>query len=310
MDNFDLDLTFQFGVLLMTIGRTISIYLPDANPQSIKICEFLDSIVKAVSIPRAKLGEASQRIELSQPGVYFLIGEKDEVGKPKVYIGESEILSARLNEHNRKKDFWNQAICFVSEKNNLNKAHIKYLENHASEKAKIVNRCVLENSNTPAKSSLTDQDRDFVLRFFDELKIIIATLGYPIFEQTKRTKRNMYYCKSKNADAIGEYTEEGFVVNKGSKSNLEETASIHQSVKAFRSSLVEKGILKEDNGVYLFQEDFSFSSPSTAASVVLGRSANGWTEWKDQYGKTLDEIIRKGNTFSLGDQSLLASEDS
>ncbi len=55
---------------------------------------------------------------------------------------------------------------------------------------------------------------------------------------------------------------------------------------------------------------FSFSSPSTAASVVLGRSANGWTEWKDQYGKTLDEIIRKGNTFSLGDQSLVTSEDS
>ena len=280
----------------MTIGRTISIYLPDANPQGIKICEFFDSIVKAVSIPRAKLDEASSRLELEQPGIYFLIGEKDEVGKPQVYIGESEVLLTRLNKHNKEKDFWNQAICFVSEKNNLNKAHIKYLENHTCEQAKLINKCALENCNTPTRSSLTDQDRDFVLRFFDELKVIMATLGYPIFEQVKRSKRNMYFCKSKDADAVGEYTEEGFIVNKGSKSNVKETPSIQQSIKTFRSNLVDKGILKEESGVYVFQEDFTFSSPSMAASVVLARTANGWAEWKIQDGgnvKTLDDVIRK-----------------
>ncbi|AFV24991.1 hypothetical protein Mpsy_2790 [Methanolobus psychrophilus R15] len=280
----------------MTIGRTISIYLPDANPQGIKICEFFDSIVKAVSIPRAKLDEASSRSELEQPGIYFLIGEKDEVGKPQVYIGESEVLLTRLNKHNKEKDFWNQAICFVSEKNNLNKAHIKYLENHACEQAKLINKCALENCNTPTRSSLTDQDRDFVLRFFDELKIIMATLGYPIFEQVKRSKRDMYFCKSKDADAVGEYTEEGFIVNKGSKSNVKETPSIQQSIKTFRANLADKGILKEENGVYVFQEDFTFSSPSMAASVVLARTANGWAEWKIQDGgdiKTLDDVIRK-----------------
>jgi hypothetical protein len=276
----------------MTIGRTISIYLPDSNPQSIKICDFLDSIVEAIYIPRAKLDDISNISELNQPGVYFLIGEKDELGKPSVYIGESEVLSTRLNEHNKTKDFWNLAICFVSEKNNLNKAHIKYLENHACEQAKLVNKCILENNNTPAKPQLINQDRDFTLRFFDELKIIIATLGYPIFEQTKLTKRNIYHCKSKDADAVGEYSEEGFIVNKGSKSNIKETPSVHQSISIFRSNLVEKGILKEEKGIYVFQENFTFSSPSTAASVVLGRSANGWIEWKDRNGKTLDEVLR------------------
>lgn len=134
-----------------------------------------------------------------------------------ISIDESEVLLARLSKHNKDKDFWNQAICFVSEKKNVNKAYIKYLETHSCEQAKLINKCTLENSNTPTKSSLTDQDRDFVLRFFDELKIIIATLDYPIFEQIKRSKRNKYYCKSKDADAVGEYTEEGFVVNKESK---------------------------------------------------------------------------------------------
>lgn len=106
----------------------------------------------------------------------------------------------------------------------------------------------------------------------------------------------MYYCKSKDADALGEYTEEGFIVNKGSKSNVKETPSIQKSITNFRANLIEKGILKEVNGVYVFQEDFTFSSPFMAASVVLARTANGWMEWKIQDGeeiKTLDDVIRK-----------------
>ena len=234
--------------------------------------------------------------ELNQPGVYFLIGEKDEIGKPTVYIGESEVLSTCLNEHNKMKEFWNLAICFVSEKNNLNKAHIKYLENYACEQAKHVNKCTLENNNTPTKPQLSNQDRDFTLRFFDELKIIITTLGYPIFEQTKLNKKNLYYSKGKDADAVGEYSEEGFTGNKGSKSNVKEVTSIPQNISILRTNLLGKSILKDENGSYIFQENFTFSSPSTVASVVLGRSANGWIEWKDKDGKTLDEVIRNKET--------------
>jgi hypothetical protein len=296
----------------MTIGRTISIYLPDANPQGIKICEILDSLVKAVLIPRAKLSDAVHNSELAQPGVYFLIGEKDEVGNPSIYIGEAEVLLTRIKTHNIKRDSWNQVVCFVSEKKNLNKAHIKYLENHAWNEAKMAKKCIVENKTEPTQSSLTNSQRDFVLGFFEDLKIIMTTLGYPIFEQTKtkKSKKNMYYCRSKDADALGEYTEEGFIVTKGSKSNLKETLSIMQSIKTFRANLIEKEILKEENGVYVFQEDFTFSSPSTAASVVLARTANGWKEWKIQDGgdiKTLDDVIRKKQ--DNGEDSLLTGQN-
>lgn len=37
-------------------------------------------------------------------------------------------------------------------------------------------------------------------------------------------------------------------------------------------------------GEYRFSQDYVFSSPSTAAAVVLGRSANGRIEWKDAKG--------------------------
>jgi hypothetical protein len=43
-------------------------------------------------------------------------------------------------------------------------------------------------------------------------------------------------------------------------------------------------------GLYQFTQDYSFSAPSTAAAVVLGRSANGRIEWKAADGRTLKEI--------------------
>ena len=41
-------------------------------------------------------------------------------------------------------------------------------------------------------------------------------------------------------------------------------------------------------------EDMEFSSPSTAGVYCLGqKTCNGWTEWKDANGITLDAIYRK-----------------
>jgi len=37
-----------------------------------------------------------------------------------------------------------------------------------------------------------------------------------------------------------------------------------------------------DSGVRVFRNAVSFASPSAAAAVILGRAANGRTEWKVQ----------------------------
>ncbi|WP_231615986.1 DUF4357 domain-containing protein [Novipirellula artificiosorum] len=56
--------------------------------------------------------------------------------------------------------------------------------------------------------------------------------------------------------------------------------------------MVASGVLEEREDAYYFTQDYLFPAPSTAAAVVLGRSANGWTEWKDKNGSTLSEIHR------------------
>lgn len=274
-------------------GRTISIFIPDSNPRSIKICDIKDSIVKAIFVPRSKINEMSKRPDVQEPGLYFLFGLEDEIGKPRVYIGEAENLLTRLKQHNAGKDFWNTAICFVSEKRNINKAHIKYLESHSCEQAKQIGKCTLENNTSPTQSSLTEQDIDFVLSFFDDLKILIATLGFPIFEESKKEKQNTIFCKGKEASAIGEYAEDGLTVFKDSKVQPDETFTLRPGIHQMRDGLINNGILKAENGVLIFTENYTFNSPSTAASVVLGRSANGWIEWKDKNGRTLTDKYRQ-----------------
>ena len=256
------------------------------------------SEVKAIFIPRNKLADAVKRQELQDPGIYFLIGEPNEIGKPRIYIGEAEVLITRIKQHNTSKDFWNSVICFVSEKKNINKAHIKYLENYSCSQAKKINKCELENSTNPTQSSLTEQDQDFVMSFFDDLKLLIATLGFPIFEESKKDQSKIYICKGKDAYATGEYTEDGFLVFKNSKANLEESKTAGTWVTGMRKNLIEKGILKQEGSVLMFTEDYLFNSPSASAAVILARRANGWTEWKDKNGKTMDEKIRKNSSSS------------
>ena len=48
-----------------------------------------------------------------------------------------------------------------------------------------------------------------------------------------------------------------------------------------------------ENEYLEFKQDYIFNSPSMASSIVLGRNSNGWINWKNKEGKTLDELKRQ-----------------
>ena len=112
----------------MKFGKTIKIFLIDGDPNGRMSCELSNWSVKAYKIPRIMIKECIDRDDLMNTGIYLLFG-KNEEGKDLVYIGEAEIVFKRLSQHLNQKDFWNEAIVFISKDDNLNKAHIKYLEN-------------------------------------------------------------------------------------------------------------------------------------------------------------------------------------
>ncbi len=278
----------------MKNGKTIQIFLPDGNARSIRIAEITSRTIYALLIPRSKLEYAVTRNELANVGVYLLIGDQEEGSKPLVYIGEAEDCSARLKQHNKAKDFWNNAIVIVSKTQYFTKTHVKFLEWYSHTEAEKAGRFKIDNSNIPSRPYVSESMESDLVDNFETIRILTAALGFPVFDQIATPdKKDILICKGKEALAEGEYTEDGLVVFKESTCNLQESKTAGSWVIGMRKKLVDDGVLVNSGNVYKFTSNHIFSSPSTAAAVVLARRANGWIEWKYKNGKTLDEVKRK-----------------
>ncbi|GAA4455334.1 GIY-YIG nuclease family protein [Novipirellula rosea] len=276
-------------------AKTIQIYLPTGEPRGIRIAEITTRIVQAVLIPRSDLSHGKLRKELDLPGVYFLFGEGEDEAKPIVYIGQTEDARKRFDNHNKTKTFWKTAVFCVSKTQNFTQAHIRYLEWYCMQRAKEVARYSLDNGQVPENSTYVPEPMEAeLLDVFETISTLVSTLGYPVFEPLARSISSgpRFFCRSRGSDASGELVEDGFVVFQGSKSRIEPTPSMPESIGNRRKSMLEAGILEEINGVYVFQQDYLFPSPSNAAATVLGASANGWNEWRDASGRTLSEVHR------------------
>lgn len=88
-------------------------------------------------------------------------------------------------------------------------------------------------------------------------------------------------------EAKGTISNEGFVVLKGSGSADEFSRHSSTSLRAKWENLHKNGTIKNN----VFTKDYLSSSPSTAAAMVLGRNANGLTEWKTKDKITLKEYL-------------------
>ena len=278
------------------LGKTIQIYCPNGEPRGVRIAEITTRIVQAVVVPRAKLDEALARPELGGVGLYFLFGESDVGGLPMAYVGEAEDCGVRFKQHNTTKDFWNIGVALVSRTGSFTKAHGKLLEWMSINRAKRSGRYDLENGNASGEPNVPEWMRSDVAEVFETAEVLLSTLGFPIFEPavSKTTEeRDVFYCKRGGADARGVYNEEGFVVLKGSLARRDTALSSHDTIEPRREELVGSGVLCATKGGYRFERDWVFSTPSAAAAIVSGGSANGWIEWKNGKGQTLDEVYRK-----------------
>lgn len=94
----------------------------------------------------------------------------------------------------------------------------------------------------------------------------------------------------RGAEGTGREVADGFVALKGSLARAEEALSVHDYIREQRQLLQERGVLAPQDGKLVFTQDFRFSSPSTAAGVLVGGSANGRLAWKDASGITLKAI--------------------
>ncbi|MEZ5941831.1 MAG: GIY-YIG nuclease family protein [Planctomycetaceae bacterium] len=246
-------------------------------------------------IPRSDLVQGKMRKELDLPGIYFLFGEDEQAAKPIVYVGQTEDARKRFDSHNKTKTFWKSAIFCVSKTQNFTQAHIRYLEWFCMQQAKQVNRYTLDNGQVPENPTYVPEPMEAeLLDVFETISTLVSTLGFPVFEPIAKLGSTSvsFFCRGGGSEGRGELVEDGFVVLEGSKARIEVAPSAVTSVAPHREKLISSGVLEERDGNYFFTQDFLFTSPSMAAAIVLGRTANGWIEWKDKEGLTLSDIHR------------------
>lgn len=279
-------------------GKTIKLFLMDADPDGRMICELSNWTGKAYRIPRGKVKDCVDRVELSSTTVYLLFGKAESsTAKPKVYIGESENAYNRLVQHVSEKEFWNESVVFISKDENLNKAHIKYLESRLFEIAANASRYEIQNDKKPTRSSISEADQAEMEEFIEYVKMLINTMGFKVFEplvkdtpEVNTQPEFLYITAARGANGKGKRVSDGFVVFKGSEIASDPPSSFPKSFSTLRNELLESEIISDVDGKLVFQNDYLFSSPSAAAAVVMGRSANGLTEWKDSSGRVLKSI--------------------
>ena len=272
------------------MGKTVTTYLIDGDPKGTQYAFISNKICQMFVVPRSNLAYLNTQEKLQKPAFYILLGE-DEATKPQAYIGETENFRERVKDHDSKKSFWQKALIFVSKDADMTKADVQYLEHKAIVEAKKANAFILsDNKQTPKAPNLPEYQQDSMDEFFEYVKFLAAFSGCTIFEVSQPKTEHLFYTKGRGCEARGFYSSNGFTVLKGSTVAAEMAPSFNW--KETRRGLLEE-YTTNDGDKLIMSSDKTFSSVSTAASFCLGRSANGWTEWKDKDGNTLDSVYRR-----------------
>lgn len=245
----------------------------------------------AVMAPRSEYPKIRGRDELLRPGVYLLWGPGDSGSR--VYVGEADEVRSRLDQHHRNKDFWTKLVVFSSKDENLNKAHVRYLESRLIQRAHQAKRAEVEDGNVTQLPRLSESDRADVETFLANLLVIVPLLNLDAFDlasaEGDETSPRLLL-NERGARGEGREVPDEFLVYKDSVARAVETPSAQERTRESRRILIERGVLLPSADGLRFVEDYRFDSPSSAAGVLVGGSSNGRKAWKDANGTTLREL--------------------
>lgn len=276
----------------MAISKKLETIYHNGQPDGIRSIRRHLSTMTTYVVPRPLLSEAKKLSGINRPGIYYLISENDDNKIAQIYIGQTRNGVVRLDDHNRSKDFWNKAIMFLADNKTFSLDMISGLEAFAINKAHESKRYKVENSVNP-KYEIDEYDLPLIEEVYEEIQFIMATQGYKM-DNSKITlnEADTLHTTRNGILAFGVYDGEHFEVFEGSEIDM--NRKCHSAkIEKQRQTALENGDIVSVDGKYKLTVSVSFTSPSSAGQFVLGGSINGWVEWKDKDGKTIDEVYRQ-----------------
>lgn len=263
----------------------------DGSPHGILAAEISNWSGKAIRIQRVDVAKC-EREDIRGIGVYFLICKEDD-GADSVYIGEAENIYDRLCQHlrdyevDKERYYWSTAVCFTGR---LDKALIRYLESRLVDIARDGKRYKVLTKNTYKNMVMRETQKAGMEEFIENVQVLMSAMGYKMLDPVPvaSEETSYFFCQNNGSDARGYDSQDGFVVLKDSVVAAQgNSKSFTNSLYArLREKLIKDGIIQNN----ILKEDYVFSSPSAAASVVSARYLSGRGCWLNKEGKKLKDV--------------------
>lgn len=164
---------------------TIRIFVPEGDPEGLRIIDRLSSTGIFFAFPRTKWEQIKSRAELTGAGIYILTGysnPEDEL--PTVYIGQADTIRNRIEQHIKNKDFWDRAIIFASA-NKINATHARWLEYALIKRVLETKQSIVENGNSPQEPTISEAEKAEMQVFLTEIYQTLPLVGLRAFEIPK-----------------------------------------------------------------------------------------------------------------------------
>lgn len=269
--------------------KTIIMQLINSDPEGIRICRVEGESLMTIVIPRSMVPEAKRLPDIPSRGIYYLLDEDHGVISS-VYAGQTVQGIRRLDDHKAKKDFWNKAVMFLTDNQNLSQDALNGLEAKAIAYILEHGSYSSVNSEVP-KPYVSPYSEDYIERLHDDVLFRMAALGLDLDRVYAGPEISpVFHTRRNGIKGIGKYDKNSgrFTVLAGSQIDLTHAITKNTGVDEKR-----KQIFGNADEVVTLEEDYEFPSPSAAAVFVLGGSQNGWIEWVNDQNQTLDSVYRR-----------------
>ena len=246
-------------------------------------------------IPRGAFKDLSTFPEAGKPAAYFLVSED----RHEVYVGETDTLGERLKRHEFLRKNWTEIIAFTSP--DFGKTEVRYLEFALIKR--LIGDGLIQLHNILVSKKMPQIDstyRAVVDQYIELASDALLASGYfflgvsQAMKAVAKEEALSVFCHAPDVNANGLFSENGLLVLKGSTAKKKQADSLQDARKKIRAQMIRGGILRlGGKNNFIFTEDHLFASPSSAASIILARSANGLDEWKTAEGKSLNMLELK-----------------
>jgi hypothetical protein len=284
-------------------STTVRITLTDGTPRGLRYVELFSWIGLVLLSTRAGYPAVREQPEFDRPGVYLLRGPGGDGGPPRLYVGQADNARERLDQHARRLAFWTDLALFTSKDGYLHKAHVQHVESRLIALANAARLADVANGNAPRLPHLPPADRADAEAFLRETLLLCPLLGYDFFEPLgpidpppiTPNPGTLLTLSPKGATATARQVPAGLRVLAGAVARGQEFPGMSPGYRALRADLIARGVLRNGPDGLTLTEDWVFDSPSAAATVLLGSTANGWRVWKDPRGRSLEDLRNERN---------------